>query len=433
MKISRQFTDTQLILHADPGPDDIEFQATRKGKLSRKAVEFSLPEAFEPDRTHPDLIALIALLVFGPFTARNIEFDWRISAEFAEAVLTSFKRRAGPSDPQIESRKAKPEYRPALAFSGGVDSFAALAVMPEDTVPVFCHRIVPDGHRAGLYRADAALRACEDLKKTHDVQIVCTTMEFARDPVGFSVDWTNGCGAVLLADHLGLDSIAFGLIMESAYFIGHPKYSDLESRSIYAAWAPIFASAGLPMYMPVAGLSEVVTSKIAIRHEERWHAESCVRGKVEEPCLKCFKCFRKTILDHRIRGRALDSSHFDIALTSREVKSKLLTVPIHHENVLAYSLFGLTAESNPVLDALRQKTISLQEYGRDLLFLERHYPRSIRLIPEKYREATVERIHGFAQPATLEDIETIECWDTQHLTETDRYKEGHSTLENILG
>jgi hypothetical protein len=315
-----------------------------------------------------------------------------------------------------------------LAFSGGVDSFAALALLPEKTIPVFCHRTRPADVPKGLYRADAALLACKELSTTHDVHVFDTDMEYVRDPVGFSVDWTNAAGAVLLADYYNFNSISFGMVLESAYFIGHPYYSNLNTRSIYSAWAPLFETVGIPISLPTAGLSEVVTSKIVTSKVSEWHPESCVRGSVRKPCMRCFKCFRKTILDARLSDSELPIKHFDIALESREVKRRLLETPIHHENVLSYSISGLKCGKNPILSAIRAKSLPILEYASGLSVLERHYPRSAELVPDFLWHDVAKKISIFAKPYTHADTELIETWETGSLTKLVPYQKAHEEL-----
>src|SRR5690606_21051487 len=112
----------------------------------------------------------------------------------------------------------------AIAFSGGVDSVAALAILPQNTIAIFMNRIAKRVGKPGLYRADAALQTCDDVRRSgYDVRVVDTSMELMRDPIGFAVDWTNAVGAVAHADQLDLRSISFGMIAESAFATGHER------------------------------------------------------------------------------------------------------------------------------------------------------------------------------------------------------------------
>ncbi|MFZ3585014.1 DUF6395 domain-containing protein [Loktanella sp. DJP18] len=432
MQISYSFLEDKLLFSAEPNADDINYFADRKGKMRWNNCEFVLPESFDKEGIHPDALALLAILIYGPFTKKNIELSWGVSRDFSNSVLSSFKRKIAPVDSTLKPRTSFKGSRPALAFSGGVDSFSALNILPDDTVPVFCHRTRPAGVPVGMYRADAALRACDNLKSDYDVVVIETDMEFVRDPVGFAVDWTNAAGAVLISDMFNINSISFGMIMESAYFLGHPHYSDLKKRSVYSAWAPIFEAVGLPISLPTSGLSEVLTSKMAAIKGDTWSAQSCVRGNADEPCMRCFKCFRKTILDSRLTGDELPSSHFDMAIHSKEVKNRLLQTPIHHEDVLAFSLIGLNCEPNPILDALQQKVMPIFEYGSGLKFLEKLYPKSRELVPDFLWAEVSENISCYAGTCSESEIQMIEKWDVIELTTNDRYIQAQSKLLELL-
>lgn len=433
MKISYSISGDVITFHAEPSEEDKSFWSGRKAKMGSDKASFFLPEGLN-FHLHPDAMALAALLVYGPFAAKKIEFSWGVSSHFSVSVKQSFKRTVSPVDSNIQSRKLLLGGRDSLAFSGGVDSVAALALLPEETLPIFMNRVLPDGVKKGLYSGEAALRSCETVRQSgRDIVVFDNTMEFARDPVGFSVDWTNAAGAVLLSDVYELRSVSFGMIAESAFFIGHSHYSDLGARSVYKAWAPIFEAIGLPIALPTAGLSEVVTTKIAAEVSGKWYAQSCVRGTADTPCGSCFKCFRKTILDARVAGRALNASHFDIAYSSREVKRRLLEVPIHHENVLAFSVHGLLCDGeHPVLSILREKTRPIYEYGECLTFVERFYSRGLEYVPEFLRASVIEKISMHAQGASVEETNVVENWEISHLVGLGSYISAQHKLEKEL-
>lgn len=432
MQIKAKLEGERLTLTAEPSTQDLEFTANRKGKLGRKDATVWLPNVEQVD-IHPDTLALAALLIFGPFAAKEISLGWAVSEKFATAVKANFRRSLGRVSADVAPRVAPSNGVDALAFSGGIDSVAALAIMPETTVPIFMHRRVPEDGKTGLYKADAALKSCADVEASgRKIFVIDTDMEFSRDPVGFAVDWTNAMGGVLLADVTGFRSVSFGMVQESAFFLGHHHYSDLAERSIYRAWAPLFEAIDLPIALPTAGLSEVMTSAIAQSVSHKWSAQSCVRGAVNKPCGRCFKCFRKRILDARLTGAELPAEHFDIAQYSPEVKRRLLEVPIHHEDVLAFSLQGLLCEPNPILDALQAKTASITAYAKGLDILRRYNPSVMRYLPPHLQEPVRKRLEEFCVPLNAEEQAIVEQWNLVPLVESHAYLQGQKTLEDAL-
>ncbi|QTN45226.1 hypothetical protein H7683_19905 [Ectopseudomonas mendocina] len=433
MKVGYFVSGQVVAFCAEPSDEDRAFWEGRKARMGSNRAEFYLPDGLDFN-IHPDAKALIALLVYGPFAAKEIELSWAVSSHFAAVVKQSFKRHISPVDASISPRTLMRDGRDSLAFSGGVDSVAALALLPEETLPIFMNRVLPEGVKKGLYRGDAALRSCETVRNSgREVIVLNNTMEFAREPVGFSVDWTNAAGAVLLSDVFGLRSVAFGMILESAFFIGHSHYSDLGSRSVYKAWAPIFDAVGLPIALPTAGVSEVVTTKIATAVSDKWYAQSCVRGTAETPCGTCFKCFRKKILDAKVSDRVLSSKHFDVAYSSKEVKRRLVEVPIHHENVLAFSIHGLRCDADhPVLSALREKTQPIHEYGQGLEFVEKFYRRGLFYVPEFLRDCVSKKLSDYAQDASTKETHCVENWEISHLVNLSSYISAQQRLEGEL-
>jgi len=261
MRMKSEWSPDWLILRFDPEEGD---PVTRgKTLLSANVARLSLPDAFGPDQLHPDLEALIGLLLVQPFTGRSLVVDRPVSPGFAAAALGAMRRVVGPVDRELAPRPMPGDGRPGLAFSGGADSMAALSVLPATAVPIFLRRIAPDRAAAhSFYSDEAAVHACLHLSARHgmDVATVESDIEHLRTPIGFPTDWANAVGAVLLADRFNLDSISWGLIAESAYRIGHEEYQDWATRR--RAWAAVFEAAGLHFSAPVAGVSEVGTAMI---------------------------------------------------------------------------------------------------------------------------------------------------------------------------
>ena len=78
-------------------------------------------------------------------------------------------------------------------------------------------------------------------------------------------------------------------------------------------------------------------------------------------------------------------------LKVKEVKRKLTSWPVSHENVLSWSLQGENTSGT-----LKQLLLSsLEGSERDMSFLSNWYPNSLELVPEKYRESTRKSILNY--------------------------------------
>lgn len=430
---SSRFGKTQrLVLAFLPDSDDLAKTRNAKGKQARGSVHFELPKSHS--QTHPDLYALACLLLVAPFTANRLELDTPVSQHFADAVASNLRIEVTPVSTHVQPRQAPRTGIDAIAFSGGVDSCAALWLYPKSSVAVFLDRKPVNNAPRSMYRPDAAYRTIRAVRRSgRKVAKVGTSLEFVRDPVGFPVDWSNAAPTVLLADKLNIQSVGFGMVAESAYRLGHVQFSELRSRSIYSSWAPVFEAVGLPISLPTAGLSEVVTSRIAADHLARWAPQSCVRGSASRPCGRCFKCFRKTVLEASLSRSAVPETHFETALESAEVKRKISDVPVHHEGVLAYSLHNMAPNKHPLAETLTRMTTSTMEHGAGLSMLERHYSPAIDYVPSHLRESLLRRIHAVAPPMSSEEEHLLQNWNLEVSAKDERYLDARAALRSLTG
>lgn len=420
-----------LLLHFAPNKDDENFYAERKAKLNQTSIYFKLPNDVDISNIHPDLILLTTLLAIKPFTHKTLEININPSQLMVDACKIHLSLNIVCSKPLSSQRKKPKDGNPGLAFSGGSDSIAALSIMPKNTVCIFLQRS-SKGAVKSLYKDDAAIHSCKLVRKSgYSVEAIQTSLEYVRNPVGFPLDWSNSTPIILLSDHFKINSINFGMVLESSYGIGHTKYSDLRNRNIYKNWSPLFDVANIPISLPTAGLSEVITQKIACTTAKNWDAQSCVRGAVNLPCMKCFKCFRKVLLDSEVGSAKLQANHFQIAKNSKEVARRLLERPIHHENVLAYSLRN-TKTNDPIGKILIEKIASLLKLNNNLNILEKFYSPAANLIDPSIREFVLSKISEVSQSTNFKEIDEIESWDTSYIIKLEDYESAQKSLFSLI-
>jgi hypothetical protein len=358
-----------------------------------------------PD-THPDRLALVALLNTLPFAGERLHIGWPVSERFLEAVqLISRVEVVSEKGTQAPIGRAT-SSRHALSFSGGADSVATLAVMPPATEPVFMLR--SQRNKRTLYDSDAALESCRKLKAMgYVVHIVESDFEYLRDPVGFPTDLSVATPAILLAESRGFESIAFGTILESAYGTSGKAYRNYVDSSHFRLWSRMFDAVGLGYSLPVAGVSEVGSSLICQEMPLGRFHQSCIRGKWGKPCKNCWKCFRKSILSAALKGETLPSATGEMMRSSKEVRKHLLEdKPIKHEGVLTYSLERAGGGDDAVRELRSLTRVGSQQTG----WMERWYPRSAELIDEKYREFTSNRLTATLGVMTQEQSGHLEAW-----------------------
>jgi hypothetical protein len=386
-------------------PDD----PGRRGHASMPGgtMRVRLPLELSPDEIHPDLEALAAIVVTSPFTGPDLVVARAVSTRLEEAVARSFKVRITPVDKDLPPRDQPVDGPPGLAFSGGADSAATLAVLPLETVSGFTRRIPPLAVAAPLlYRDDAAMHACETLREQgRQIHVIETDMEHLRTPLGFPTDWANAIGLILMADHLRLRGIAWGVVAESAYRVGHEKFIDWADRR--AGWTRAFAAAGLHFDAPVAGVSEVGTTTIVSRSPLSSVVQSCIRGGVGAPCRNCWKCFRKSLLDAAISDHWPDDQELDRLFQVREVDQKLSKLPIPHENVIGW-IAGRYPGAHPKMRLLRQRALPS---GATFSWLEHWYGPSADLLDPVHRDLVAAQLDSHLGRMSAAEETSFRTWD----------------------
>ena len=411
-----------FILETDE--DDISHLSSSKISLAKNEAKIKIGDV-KLDEIHPDLIGLATILMCHQFIGKRLVLPVEVSPKFLEganSVLSKYKITS-KSNENISANKPPVRSRPGLAYSGGADSCAALAVMPGNTVPIFMHRPMS---KDSIYDSEAPLRSCEELKEVgYDVKVIECDLEYLRKPIGFPSDLANAVPAVLLSQSLGLDSIAFGTVLESAYGIGHEKYIDYGNGSHWRFYGKLFSSAGIDLCLPVAGVSEVGTSIIGNLSPFGEFSQSCIRGKWNKPCLKCWKCFRKELL-----AISLDSNKkVDLKkiMENSEVQIRLSAYPISHENVIIYSIQNIDINNFPVLKIVRNRI----DMSTKLDFLRKWYSPSLTFIPEKWRTNIRNKILKYLEIMDKEDEEILLNWNMYPFLESESTKKSHSKLTSF--
>lgn len=304
-------------------------------------------------RPHNDHVLLAAVMAFNGIKIKQTEpinVMFPVSRRVRECLESSnypLNFKNGNVDEYVGSV-------PGLSYSAGVDSTAAAIIMGGG-VAIYMSR--------GMRFDRFAVEAIKSLRKQGwQAYTAFSDVEHLRTPIGFPTDLSCATSLIINANHFGIDSVATGTILESAYGIGRRRYRDYKKSSHFKHWSKLFLAAGLPLNFVTAGLSEVATFDIYNR-SEGYKAKSCLRDTFEY-CKQCYKCFRRFL----IQGIALPNAD----RFSSMIRKK------HHIDILdyAYEKHGI-------------KTCSDQK-ARDLLCLERWYPKSSEVMFEKYRTQVVE-------------------------------------------
>jgi len=421
MRVSLSQEGEDIIFQLEAEEADLEHLSSSKIGLSGTTAKINLC-GIKIDDIHPDLIGLSTILMCHQFVGNELHLPVLVSEEFLEganSILSKYKI-CSESNPEIAANSPI-GTRPGLAFSGGADSTAALSVMPGNTVPVFMNRPIREG---SMYDSDAPIKNCDLLRQIgYDVRVIDCDLEYLREPVGFPSDLAHAIPLILLSESMGIGSIAFGTILESAYGIGHEHHIDYPNGSHMRFYGTLLSAAGLEISLPVGGVSEVGTAIIVGASPLGELAQSCIRGKKGSPCMRCWKCFRKELLSLALSpGKDIDL--LGMMRNSSEVQIKLSAYPISHENVVTYSIQRIDIGEYPFLRALRNRLDTKLE----LSLLDCWYSPSKILIPERYRMQVMEKISKFMKRMSKEQESVLENWNMDDYLLSEEAKKGHSQL-----
>ena len=417
--------------------DDDGKETARRVSMVRDVLEIRLNENLLASKIHHDHLALITIMSVHHFVRKTLTMDLKVSSEFAKVI-----QNLCPYDVEFKSTKGKeyvpnPNSRPCLAFSGGVDSTAALMLMPKDTVCAWLDR--PQLTERTLYNKSAANATMDFAEKSgFEVHKTYCDVEHLRNPVGFPVyegPISSSVTAVAIASQRNIDCIAFGMVMEASYknaeFVyrtEHTKYRDYARSTHYETWKEMFAAAGIFLFFPVGGISEVGTSTIVLNSSFKGSVRSCIRGEWPDPCNNCWKCFRKTLVDNRILEKPVSDEMMASWIKVQGVKYKLGEGSGDFGNVLAWALKGPHV-SGKIAKKLLER---LEGSRRDLDLLSKWYPPSIELVPEKYRDSFIESVGKYLETMSDSEIKDSEMFDISDWLNSEKAAKARDEFDKIL-
>jgi hypothetical protein len=311
---------------------------------------WDMPRNWSLKKTHRDLLKLAEWVLLDPWFSDIIEgYEWT----------------------------RKPGVRPGLSFSGGIESTAAMLIMPKNTAIAYHERDFES-----MIKHDNAMRFIRKLRWWHfkKIYIIQSDHEKIRNyfekPNGFSTDLACAVHLILLADFLDLDSIAVGMPIDNSWLSGGRTYRNFPECGWYKKWIPPFKAAGLEINLAVNMISQAGCLEVVRKKGLANWAQSCLRAESGKTCGRCWKCFFKNSL----LGHPID-------LTSNEIQKFSSTDPLKTAAMVLYA-----TKKTGMFSELEQ----LQRFRDvELDWFNQIYPPGFKLLPEKYRDEIESNINGF--------------------------------------
>src|SRR5699024_9874771 len=359
------------------------FKTTSKVEMDSDRCEIHLPSDWTIDAVHPDVFALAIMAMIYPFCGPKIQLPLGVSKPYHNIVKRVTNKKVLPVNEKLSPRKAPRNAVPALTYSGGIDSTAAAVLLPRDTHLFYFDRMIPKEGIKTLLNQEAAYYACDSMAALgRTVHKIKTDMQYMRKPVGFNSYLADAVPVLLLADYYGFDTVAHGQTLEIGYQVGHIGYKDCKETEVGHPWFRLLAAIDMTYTLPTIGLSEVSTTRIVRQSSYHEFAQACSRGKIKKPCMNCFKCFRKSLLEKVMMKDSLNDRYLNRLFNIKDAQKVMnAPPPIYFENILAY----ITAHYN----GRHKEMLSLKKRTRgDILevnWMNKWYPKSQEFLAPKYR------------------------------------------------
>ncbi|GII31745.1 DUF6395 domain-containing protein [Planotetraspora mira] len=374
-------------------------------ELRTNTCQVRLPpsEGRGPD-VHPDLLAVVAWTVTAPWTRRRVTFDRPISPALAAALHDGWGVEAGPVGADQRSGTQL-----AISYSGGADSMAVAAIFPDAPFIHFrriSHPRVPN--RWADYRSDVTARLARETGR--DVTIVESDLEFLlKFPwPGFTEHHAVAAGALLLADEMDLGGIAMGYEIGSRWLGGdryvHRFTPDNPMWSASGQWGTLFEAAGLPIVLPVGGISEAMTMRIALGSELRDQVRWCLLGPHSGACGVCGKCLYKELIQAAVERRPLNTT---ITATDKVGRKWQNPPPYGGQEMIEYGIAHVPGIENTLFAKAAEYLQASKESTR---WLEHCYAPAIEEIPEQWRKQVDAFMVDNVGLMTEDEARRVETW-----------------------
>jgi len=366
------------------------------------------PDGFDAGTIHPDLVGAAMILILDPFTVERIELERPVSRALADGYFAATGKRIGPVDNTIEPRRASPTAAPALSYSGGYDSVAALSLMPPGTTLMHFERT--PGLTRSQSNSKAALESLAEAGRRYGFRTVSIESDFARlaEPVGAVHGLFTGVPAILYADHYDLDGIGFGHLLDSYYGLLDGRFEDDPAYPGFRDLDPVLAAVDMPVLGITGGLTEVGTAIVAQRAGDIDIAQGCIRGgSLGETCMNCPKCFRKIPLSRLVAGEEVEAELVDQLFAGAGVDRELAVYP----NDLEITYMWVSRQLAGKHRWMRLLARMTGATRRNTDWATRNFTPALELVPEKYREGVAQRLAKVIDPMSPADERRARRWN----------------------
>jgi len=365
-------------LESDDKKESISFNAGKaKIFLESNYCTFDFP--FDVAMPHPDLVCMAALKIISPYIGSKVEMDRPVSKYFAEAVKERYQNIKSINTCDIEPRHICGE-KYAVSFSGGADSLAAANLCPPGTPLILSARKYhPEiGVFEPWYKTSGNIETLKHMPDSFckiytlsDFEFLSTNHNYCIYPDNYA--FTIPC--ILLADHLSLTGILVGDVL-AAFTANETKTF---SNNNFSKMRKYYASIGLDIDSPVKGVTEIGTEMINRYYHNDDISNTCQYGEFRKPCMKCIKCFRKTLIRNYLSNIEIDNdtltrfneSNAVINFYNNNMNSVNMSLQLTYKGCMK----NINVENFDTIQKIKNKAFLVEKdvSGLDKLFDEPYY------------------------------------------------------------
>jgi len=248
------------------------------------------------NKIHPDILALICTLAFYNYlhSADELIYPRAVSPQFLQILeLHNFHPTMLNDDPLVKPRFVPKDAQIALSWGGGFDSWAAYLLQPE-LYSVIIHHHNPD---SPIPKPDL-VNLPEYITVTSNTRQLSELANKEDEHAGWVV-WSQVLIPTLwLAEKYKLGAIGIGGNLGSVFLKNGRQYHPAHLKP--NLWFKTFQLVGLPLYLPLAGLTDLAVYRFLEKRTQPAidfsQIKYCSLSTTTENCHQCLKCQRRELL-----------------------------------------------------------------------------------------------------------------------------------------
>lgn len=326
-------------------------------------VHWDMPEGYSLKDTHPALLHLALEVLLFPWVPETKRWD-------------------------VEQRS--PGAKHSLSYSGGVDSTAAMLLLPDDTILAYHER-----NFTSMLNHSLPHSTFTAIEKRTGRSVLCVPSNhekirtYSGKPTGFSTDHASGVHLILMADYLDLNGISFGTPIDNTWLKKGLKFRNFAKSDYWVYWSKKFEIAGLFYNLPINHITEGGALEICRQSDFNDIVNSCLRGNRGKWCGQCWKCFHK----NGPLGRSFDSK-------SKEITSFLKKKPLRSG---VHALWAIQVQQIDEIPSRLKKYLNT-----DLSWWTKAYPKGIDLLDPSLLQHILDQTEHYLDwmdgPYSIEEV-----------------------------